>query len=160
MCGKFINGKRCLYCGASAGSNYEKRVLASLDEDSDGGLDDAVDGTSDFNNEMSGYGNQPNNYTQNDYTQNNYNPNTQGYSPVQNQSFKNTCAILGFIFSLIGFNGPGLVLSIIGIVKANSNGGKGKGLAVAGIVLSVIWTIVALAVYAYVMMNIYSNIIY
>ena len=49
----------------------------------------------------------------------------------------NTYAIVGFImaffFPLVGF-----ILSIIGISKAQELGGKGKGLAVAGLVISLL----------------------
>jgi len=54
----------------------------------------------------------------------------------------NGLAIAGFVVSLVStflccgaFNVVGLVLSIVGLVKAKDYNGKGKGLAIAGIVI-------------------------
>ena len=49
----------------------------------------------------------------------------------------NTCAIIGFVLS---FYTPivGLVLSIIGLNQIKKNGESGKGLAIAGIIISII----------------------
>ena len=55
----------------------------------------------------------------------------------------NLIAILGFIFSFIS-TGPGLVLSIIGLYQAGKRNERGKGLAIAGIIISVGVTIGAL----------------
>ena len=61
--------------------------------------------------------------------------------PVNNKT--NICALLGFIFSLVCCGGlPGLILSIIGLVQINKTGEKGKGFAIAGIVLFVVGIIV------------------
>lgn len=58
---------------------------------------------------------------------------------VYNQSYgTNGFAIAGFILSFLG-GLLGLIFSIIGCVKAPQYGGKGKGLAIAGITLSCIW---------------------
>ena len=54
---------------------------------------------------------------------------------------KNTQAILGFIFAFI-IPIVGLVLSIIGLNKSKTNGGVGRGMAIAGIVISIaVWGI-------------------
>ena len=54
----------------------------------------------------------------------------------------NGLAIAGFVTSLVStllccgmFNLVGLVLSIVGLIKAKDYNGKGKGLAIAGIVI-------------------------
>ena len=52
-------------------------------------------------------------------------------------SGNNTFAILGFIFAFL-VSLLGLIFSIVGIGKAKKMGGKGKGLAVAGLILSVV----------------------
>ena len=62
----------------------------------------------------------------------------QQYSPYyayQEQS--NGLAVGGFICSFF-FSLIGLILSIMGLKKANQIGGKGKGLAIAGIVISIL----------------------
>lgn len=57
------------------------------------------------------------------------------YYAYQEQS--NGLAVGGFICSFF-FALIGLILSIMGLKKANQIGGKGKGLAIAGIVISVL----------------------
>ena len=52
-------------------------------------------------------------------------------------SSSNSFAILGFIFAFI-ISLLGLVFSIVGISKAKKLDGKGKGLAVVGLILSII----------------------
>lgn len=58
----------------------------------------------------------------------------------------NNYALAGFIVSLLGIVVPGFVLSALGFVKAKEHGGRGKGLAIAGVVLSVVWTFVWMVV--------------
>ena len=61
-------------------------------------------------------------------------------APAQS-SGSNVFAILGFIFAFVA--APlGLIFSIIGLVKAKQIGGKQKGLAIAGLILSIIFTVV------------------
>ncbi len=66
----------------------------------------------------------------------------------------NVLAIVGLILAFIpGLYLFGLIASIIGLVQAKSHGGKGKGLAIAGIILSIVfmigsilfWTLVIVA---------------
>lgn len=54
----------------------------------------------------------------------------------------NGCATAGFVLGIFGFIFPtgllqlvGLILSIVGVVKAKSVNGTGRGMAIAGIVL-------------------------
>lgn len=61
----------------------------------------------------------------------------------------NGLSIAGFVLSLVGFSIPALILSIIGLKKAKTDGDK-TGLAVAGIVLScigLVGTVISYAVY-------------
>ena len=60
--------------------------------------------------------------------------------PVPQKKGANVFAILGFIFAFV-FAPLGLIFSIIGLVKAKKMGGKQKGIAVAGLILSIIFTI-------------------
>ena len=94
---------------------------------------------------------QQNTYQQNAYQQPNYNGGAYqqpmyNAQPVAPQGDKmNICALLGFIFSIVCCGGlPGLVLSIVGLIQINKNGGKGKGLAIAGIVLFAVGTIISI----------------
>lgn len=58
----------------------------------------------------------------------------------------NGCATAGFVLALIGlvlgftfiFSVLGLILSIVGLAKAKSVDGAGKGLAIAGMIISII----------------------
>lgn len=64
-------------------------------------------------------------------------------------SGNNTFAILGLIFAFI-IPLLGLVFSIIGLSKAKKLGGKGKGPAIAGLILSVLIIVVVIVIYAVV----------
>ena len=59
------------------------------------------------------------------------------------ESSSNTLAIVGFIFSFF-IPIVGLICSIIGIKKSTTLNGKGKGLAVAGIIISVISIVISI----------------
>ena len=62
----------------------------------------------------------------------------------------NTCAIIGFIFSLVGLSIPGLALSCFGISRAKECNGKGKGLAIAGMVISIVMCVLSMVgIYLY-----------
>ena len=74
-------------------------------------------------------------------------------APAQSQT--NGLAIAGFVVSLVstllccgGLNVVSLVLSIIGAVKAKDYGGSGKGMAIAGIIISAIGLIILIALTA------------
>ena len=73
---------------------------------------------------------------------------------VPEQKQTNGLAVAGFIVSLVSsliccgaFNIVGLVLSIVGLVKAKDYGGSGKGMAIAGIIISVLFTIIVTIIY-------------
>ena len=57
----------------------------------------------------------------------------------------NTLAIVGFIFA---FFVPivGLICSILGLKRAGEYGGKGHGLALAGLIVSIVWMVIAVIV--------------
>ncbi len=71
---------------------------------------------------------------------------------VQNPT--NGFAIAGFIISLVSLfccgtlDWLGLIFSIIGLVKAKSLNGSGKGLAIAGIIISCIGLIILIIFFA------------
>lgn len=67
------------------------------------------------------------------------------YVTVNQQNDSNGMAIAGFVISLVSFllccgtlNWLSLIFSIVGLVQAKSKNGNGKGLAIAGIVISCI----------------------
>lgn len=66
-----------------------------------------------------------------------YSPQNGGYQPPQEASGSNGMAIAGFVCS---FFIPllGLIFSIIGLNRSKNMYGKGRGLAIAGIVISVV----------------------
>lgn len=58
---------------------------------------------------------------------------------------KNDFAVLGLIFSLfVGL--PGLIFSIIGLNRIKKTGEEGKGMAIAGIIISIFNMLVSIAV--------------
>lgn len=61
----------------------------------------------------------------------------------------NVCALIGFITSLLcGCLSPvSIVLCIIGIVKAKDYNGDGKGLAIAGLIISCLALLISIAYY-------------
>lgn len=73
-------------------------------------------------------------------------PTTNNTTP-SNQS--NGLATAGFVTSLISsllccgsFNLISLILSIVGLTNAKNCGGKGKGMAIAGIIISAVWMVI------------------
>lgn len=66
-------------------------------------------------------------------------------APAENKT--NVLAIVGFIFAFI-MPIVGLICSIIGRNKAPECGGNGRGLATAGIVISVVWMVLVIIIYA------------
>lgn len=69
------------------------------------------------------------------------------YDPQPESQGANVFAILGFIFA---FFIPllGVIFSAIGISKANKMGGKQKGLAITGLILSIIFIVAVIIVYS------------
>ncbi|MDF8266059.1 DUF4190 domain-containing protein [Luteipulveratus flavus] len=62
------------------------------------------------------------------------------YAPQAPQG-TNGFAIAGFVLGLIGGCLLGLIFSIIGLVQIKKRGGRGRGLAIAGLCLSIAWTV-------------------
>ena len=66
----------------------------------------------------------------------------QASATAQSQG-SNVFAILGFIFAFVA-SPLGLVFSIIGLSKAKKMGGKQKGLAIAGLIISIISLVITI----------------
>ena len=56
---------------------------------------------------------------------------------------KNDFAILGLVFSIL-FGLPGLIFSIIGLNQIKKTGQEGKGMCIAGIIISVVRLVLAI----------------
>lgn len=77
---------------------------------------------------------------------------------INNDKVKNTWATVGFIIGIVSiffaFIGTvplsGLVINSIGIYKSGKVGGKGKWMAIIGLVLSIVFTFVYLNRYGYI----------
>lgn len=76
----------------------------------------------------------------------------------------NGLAIAGFVISLVsllccgGTSWLGLIFSIIGLVESKKKNGSGKGLAIAGIIISVILLFLLIALYALYAIGAYASI--
>lgn len=75
-------------------------------------------------------------------------------------------AIAGFVLSIVSFlcygstSILGLIFSIVGFVNCNKNGKDGKGLAIAGIIISSIMFIVLIILYIFMFILGYSTSLY
>lgn len=73
-----------------------------------------------------------------------------GYgSPYGSKADKtNGMAIAAFVTGLLGCLGVlGIILGVISLNQIGKNGGKGRGLAIAGIILSCLWIVVGIALF-------------
>lgn len=68
----------------------------------------------------------------------------------------NGFAIAGFVCSLVLFGLLGLIFSIIGLTQIEKNGQDGKGLAIAGIVVSIVRLFIILFYIFVAIMTIYN----
>ena len=73
-------------------------------------------------------------------------PSAPASAPAQS-SGPNVFAILGFVFAFV-FSPLGIIFSALGLGMSKKYGGKQKGLAVAGLILSIIFTVILVIVYS------------
>lgn len=76
--------------------------------------------------------------------------------PTRNNNGMNRFAILGFIFSMCSFfisPALGLVFSIIGLIQTKKNKARGKGFAIAGIIVSGIAMLINLVMVVYILLH-------
>lgn len=117
--------KFCVYCGKELDNNckfcYNCGAEVGITTDSDN-INDSTDIKNEVNSE---------------FTVSNFNSKTSKYV--------NTMAIIGLVSSILSYflccgllSLPSLIFSIIGLCKANKNGGEGRGMSIVGIVLSII----------------------
>ena len=95
-------------------------------------------------------------------------PPRQNYAGAQQTQSKptNGLAITGFIMSLVSFifccgtlSPISLILSIIGAVDAGKKNGSGKGMAIAGIIISAVTVVFAIIVWSLVGLGTFAEII-
>lgn len=72
-----------------------------------------------------------------------YGPAPAGYRDPAPAKF-NTCAIVGFILAFLLWL-PGLIVSIVAVVQTGRRRERGRGLAIAGIIISVVMAVVSIA---------------
>jgi hypothetical protein len=70
-----------------------------------------------------------------------------GYAPVSQKT--NTMAILGLIFAFV-FSPLGIVFSAIGLSQIKKRREGGRGLAIAGLILSIVFTLLAVLAFFFV----------
>ncbi len=74
------------------------------------------------------------------------------YKMSNPQGTKNTIAIVGFVMSIVSlftccaFSVVSIILCSIGIAQSNKNNGDGKGIAMAGLIIGIVSTVMGFAV--------------
>ena len=74
------------------------------------------------------------------------------YIPTEEHTGTNGLCVAGFVVSLVSIlccgltSIIGLILSIVGLILANKRGQGGKGMAIAGIIISALFTLLFLAI--------------
>ena len=107
-------------------------------------MNNQYDPNNNYNQNQQNYNGVPNQpmYNQPMYNQPVYN------QPVVQQNKTNTLCIVGFILSLLCFNLIGLIVCIIGLNSAKKKNEGGRGLAIAGIIISVITIVITVIMVA------------
>ena len=91
---------------------------------------------------------------QSDYTTNP--TSNSGMQPLNQNSKTNTMAILSLVFSFV-FNLLGLVFGIVALGQIKKTGESGKGLAIAGIIISSVGLILGTLIAGLIMLGIFSS---
>lgn len=76
----------------------------------------------------------------------NWNLITPPYPQPETSSGANVFAILGFVFAFL-VSPLGIIFSAIGLGMSGKYGGRQKGLAIAGLILSIIFTVIMVIIY-------------
>lgn len=63
---------------------------------------------------------------------------SQHHTPIPQQPSVNITAIVGFILSLLGFNIVAVIVGAVGLSQVKRRGQRGRGLAIAAIVIGAI----------------------
>ncbi len=164
-CGNHIldaNASFCPNCGAQLNSFTQGNDQSSAQQDSqqdsqqNSQQDSQQNSQQDF--QQDSQQNSQQNSQQSWYNQFNYTPPQQDCTPCAPSANYNGLSIAGFSLScaaiisnilLFGLPGiVGLILSIVGLCQCNKRSEKGRGLAIAGIVIGAVLTLLMIFVYA------------
>lgn len=162
-CGNHIldaNASFCPNCGAQLNSFTQGNDQSSAQQDSQQNFQQDSQQDSQQNSQQDSQ--------QSWYNQFNYTPPQQDCTPCAPSANYNGLSIAGFSLScaaiifnfLFGLPGiVGLILSIIGLCQCNARGDKGRGLAIAGIVIGAVLTllVILLIVIAIIAMDYVSD---
>ena len=160
-CGNHIldaNASFCPNCGAQLNSFTQGNDQSSAQQDSQQDFQQGSqqDSQQDFQQDFQQDSQQ--NSQQSWYNQFNYTPPQQDCTPCAPSANYNGLSIAGFSLScaaiisnilLFGLPGiVGLILSIVGLCQCNKRSEKGRGLAIAGIVIGAVLTLLMILTYA------------
>lgn len=145
-CGQEVkdSGAFCINCGFNL-NNTNNAVNTNNNVTDNSHVNNNSEVYNDFNNINPETMTMNNNNNNNNNQNVNYNYNNMNNGQV-NKEFTNTSAIVGLILGILSllcccsplFGGIGLGFSINGLNKAKENNGSGKGMAIAGMVTSII----------------------
>ena len=166
-CGNHIldaNASFCLNCGAQLNSFTQGNDQSSAQQD----FQQNSQQGSQQNSQQDSQQNSQQDSQQSWYNQFNYTPPQQDCTPCAPSANYNGLSIAGFSLScaailfnfFFGLPGiVGLILSIIGLRQCNARGDKGRGLAIAGIVIGAVLTllVILLIVIAIIAMDYVSD---
>lgn len=160
-CGNHIldaNASFCPNCGAQLNSFTQGNDQSSAQQDSQQNSQQDFQQNSQQDFQQDSQQNSQQDSRQSWYNQFNYTPPQQGCTPCAPSANYNGLSIAGFSLScaaiisnilLFGLPGiVGLILSIVGLCQCNKRSEKGRGLAIAGIVIGAVLTLLMILTYA------------
>ena len=157
-CGNHIldaNASFCPNCGAQLNSFTQGNDQSSAQQDSQQNSQQDFQQNSQQDFQQDSQQNSQQDSQQSWYNQFNYPPPQQDCAPSANYNglsiagFSLSCAAIISNILLFGLPGiVGLILSIVGLCQCNKRSEKGRGLAIAGIVIGAVLTLLMIFVYA------------
>ena len=160
-CGNHIldaNASFCPNCGAKLNSFTQGIDQSSAQQDFQQDSQQDFQQDSQQNSQQNSQQDSQQNSQQSWYNQFNYTPPQQDCTPCAPSANYNGLSIAGFSLScaaiisnilLFGLPGiVGLILSIVGLCQCNKRSEKGRGLAIAGIVIGAVLTLLMILTYA------------
>jgi peptidyl-prolyl cis-trans isomerase B (cyclophilin B) len=71
---------------------------------------------------------------------------TPGYAAVPAEQKTNVLAIVSLVISILGFNVIAIILGAIGLSQIKKTGEKGRGLAIAGIIIGAVSLVIGIII--------------
>ena len=71
---------------------------------------------------------------------------TPGYAPVPAEQRTNVLAIVSLVISILGFNVIAIILGAIALNQVKKSGEKGRGLALAGIIIGAVSLVIGIII--------------